>query len=137
MKVRKIIIADAAFERSPDQDGKVYAGNVIDPRHVGSVTIGYGRYASNQSIDVTLEMDGTMMVLEGLGGCRPAPRSAFRCRRHWQAATAIGDPLASPRSCPIAKLGDRQMNERKVSGTANFILSVLGCARSDRLGCAI
>lgn len=44
MRVRKIGISDAAFERSPGQDGEVFAGNVVDQRHGGPVTIGYGRY---------------------------------------------------------------------------------------------
>jgi len=65
MKVRKIVIADALFERSPDQDGEIYAGNVVDQRHGGPVTIGYGRYAPNQSIDVALEVDDTRIVLQG------------------------------------------------------------------------
>lgn len=65
MKIRKIAIADAEFERSPGQDGEVYAGNVVDQRHGGPVTIGYGRYGPHVSIDVTLEVDDTMIVLEG------------------------------------------------------------------------
>lgn len=65
MEVRKIAIADALFERSPGQEGEIYAGNVVDQRHGGPVTIGYGRYAPNQSIDVTLEVDDTMVVLKG------------------------------------------------------------------------
>lgn len=39
MDVRKFAITDAAFERSPGQDGEVYAGNVIDQHEGGPITI--------------------------------------------------------------------------------------------------
>jgi ethanolamine utilization protein EutQ (cupin superfamily) len=65
MAVRKFTIADASFERSPGQDGEVFAGNLIDQRHGGPITIGYGRYGPNQSIDETLAVHDVMVVLEG------------------------------------------------------------------------
>jgi ethanolamine utilization protein EutQ (cupin superfamily) len=65
MEVRKLTIADASFERSPGQDGDVFAGNVIDQRHGGPITIGYGRYGPEQSIDELLAVDDVMIVLEG------------------------------------------------------------------------
>jgi ethanolamine utilization protein EutQ (cupin superfamily) len=65
MDVRKFSIADASFERSPGQDGEVFAGNVIDQRHGGPITIGYGRYGPHQSIDETLAVHDVMVVLEG------------------------------------------------------------------------
>ncbi len=65
MIVRKFAVADAALERSPGQDADVFVGNVIDQRHGGPVTIGYGRYGPNQSIDETLAVDDVMVVLEG------------------------------------------------------------------------
>ncbi|MDD1536256.1 MULTISPECIES: AraC family ligand binding domain-containing protein [unclassified Bradyrhizobium] len=65
MKVRKFAITDAPLERSPGQDGEIFAGNVIDQRHGGPITIGYGRYAPNQSLDETLAVDDVMLVLEG------------------------------------------------------------------------
>lgn len=65
MTVRKFAIADAAFERSPGQEGDVFAGNVIDQRHGGPITIGFGRYDPDQSIDETLAVDDVMVVLEG------------------------------------------------------------------------
>ena len=65
MKVRKFAMADAAFERSPGQDAQVFAGNVVDQRHGGPITIGYGRYEPNQSIDETLAVDDVMVVLQG------------------------------------------------------------------------
>ncbi len=44
--VRKFAVADASFERSPGQDGDVFAANLVDQRHGGPVTIGYGRVTS-------------------------------------------------------------------------------------------
>jgi ethanolamine utilization protein EutQ (cupin superfamily) len=65
MKVRKFTIANASFERSPGQDGDVFAGNVVDQRNGGPITIDYGRYGPDQSIDETLAVDDVMIVLEG------------------------------------------------------------------------
>lgn len=65
MTVRKFAVKDASFERSPGQDGEVYAGNVIDQRHGAPVTIGFGRYGPDQSIEETLAVDDVMVVLEG------------------------------------------------------------------------
>ena len=65
MIVRKFSITDATFERSPGQDGEVFTGNVIDQRHGGPITIGYGRYGPEQSVDETLAADDVMIVLEG------------------------------------------------------------------------
>ena len=65
MTVSKFAMTDAAFERSPGQDGEVFAGNVIDQRHGGPITIGFGRYGPNQRIDETLGVDDVMVVLEG------------------------------------------------------------------------
>ena len=65
MKVRKFAISDASLERSPGQDGDIFVGNVIDQRHGGPITIGFGRYAPNQSLDEKLAVDDVMLVLEG------------------------------------------------------------------------
>jgi ethanolamine utilization protein EutQ (cupin superfamily) len=65
MSVRKFATADASFERSPGQDGDVFAANVIDQRHGGPITIDYGRYGPNQSIEETLAVDDVMVVIEG------------------------------------------------------------------------
>lgn len=65
LSVRKITLADAEFERSPGQDGEVFAGNVVDQRHGGPVTIGYGRYGPNESIDEEIAVHDVMIVLEG------------------------------------------------------------------------
>jgi ethanolamine utilization protein EutQ (cupin superfamily) len=65
MKVRKFGPTDATFERSPGQDGDVFAGNVVDQRHGAPMTIGYGRYAPNQRLVETLAVDDVMIVIEG------------------------------------------------------------------------
>lgn len=65
MIVQKFNVRDAQFERSPGQDGEVYAGNVVDQRHGGAITIGFGRYGPNESINETMAVDDVMIVLEG------------------------------------------------------------------------
>jgi len=65
MTVRKFAVSDAAFQRSPGQDGEVFAANLIDQRHGGPITIGYGRYGANQSLEETIAVDDVMVVLEG------------------------------------------------------------------------
>ena len=81
MTVRKFAIADTAFERSPGQDGDFFSGNVIDQRHGGEITIGFGRYGPNQSIDETLLVDDVMVVLEGrLSVSTPALSRRVRAR---------------------------------------------------------
>lgn len=65
MTVRKFAIADASLERSPGQDGEIFAGNVIDQRHGAPITIGFGRYGPDQSLEETLAVDDVMVVLEG------------------------------------------------------------------------
>lgn len=65
MQVRKITIADARFERSPGQDGDVWAGNVVDQRDGGPITIGYGRYGAGESIVEEILVDDVMIILEG------------------------------------------------------------------------
>ena len=63
--VLKFSVSDAIFERSPGQDGEVYAANLIDQRHGGPITIGYGRYGPNQTLDETMAVHDVMLVLEG------------------------------------------------------------------------
>ena len=65
MPVQNFAVADVVFERSPGQDGDVFAGNVVDPRHGAPITIGFGRYGPNQTLVETLEVDDVMMVTEG------------------------------------------------------------------------
>ena len=65
MKVRKFNITDAVLERSPGQGGDVFVGNLVDQRHASPITIGYGRYGSNQTLEETMAVDDVMVVLEG------------------------------------------------------------------------
>jgi ethanolamine utilization protein EutQ (cupin superfamily) len=65
MKLQKFSIADASLERSPGQDADVFVGNLVDERHGGPITIGYGRYAPGQSLVETMAVDDVMIVLEG------------------------------------------------------------------------
>jgi ethanolamine utilization protein EutQ (cupin superfamily) len=65
MKVRVLSPADASFERSPGQDGDVFAANLVDERHGGPITIGYGRYGPSQGLRETMAVDDVMIVLEG------------------------------------------------------------------------
>jgi len=65
MQVRKISVADASFIRSPGQSGDIFAGNVVDERHGGPVTIGYGRYGPDQTTDEDIAVDDVMIVLDG------------------------------------------------------------------------
>ena len=65
MEVRKLTIADAAMERSPGQDADIFTGDLVDERHGGPVTIGYGRYGPDQSLSETMAVHDVMIVLEG------------------------------------------------------------------------
>ena len=65
MTVRKFAIDDASLERSPGQDAEVFVGNMIDERHGSPITIGFGRYGPNTTLDETLVVDDVMVVLEG------------------------------------------------------------------------
>jgi ethanolamine utilization protein EutQ (cupin superfamily) len=65
MKVRKLTINDAVMERSPGQDGDVFAGNLVDQRHASPITIGYGRYGPDQTLGETMAVDDVMIVIEG------------------------------------------------------------------------
>jgi ethanolamine utilization protein EutQ (cupin superfamily) len=65
MKVRKFNIGDAPIERSPGQAGDVFAGNVIDQRDGGPITIGYGRWGPGHGLEETMTVDDVMVVLEG------------------------------------------------------------------------
>lgn len=65
MIVQKFTIADAFFERSPGQEADVFVGNLVDERHGGAITIGYGRYGPNQTIGEAMAVDDVMIILEG------------------------------------------------------------------------
>jgi ethanolamine utilization protein EutQ (cupin superfamily) len=65
MKVRKFALADAKLERSPEQDADIFAGNLVDEKDGGAITIGYGRYGPDQELTETMAVDDVMIVLEG------------------------------------------------------------------------
>ena len=65
MKLQKFSIADASLERSPGQEADILVGNLVDERHGGPITVGYGRYAPDQSLAETMAVDDVMIVLEG------------------------------------------------------------------------
>ena len=65
MKVQKFSLVDATLERSPGQEGDVFVGNLVDERHGGPVTIGYGRYGPGATLSETIVVDDVMIVLEG------------------------------------------------------------------------
>lgn len=65
MKVQKFSVADARFERSPGQDGEVFAGNVVDQRHGAPITIGFGRYGPSESLEEKIAVDDVMIILTG------------------------------------------------------------------------
>lgn len=88
MRVQKFSVSDAKMVKSPGQDAEIYVGYLVDERNGGPVTIGYGRYAPDQSLTETMAVDDTMIVLEGrLSAPRPmarsrrAPVTSFTCRR--------------------------------------------------------
>lgn len=65
MKLQKFNIADAKLVKSPGQGADIYVGNLVDERHGGPITIGYGRYAPNQTLTETMAVDDVMIVLQG------------------------------------------------------------------------
>jgi ethanolamine utilization protein EutQ (cupin superfamily) len=65
VKVQKFAVADAAFERSPGQEGDIFAGNLVDQRHGGPITIGYGRYGPGESLSDAIAVHDVMVVVEG------------------------------------------------------------------------
>ncbi len=65
MKVQKLTLADAKFERSPGQDDDIFTANLVDERHGGPITIGYGKFGPNQTLDAKIVVHDVMIVLEG------------------------------------------------------------------------
>ncbi len=65
MKVRVLSPSEASYERAPDQGEDVFTANLVDERHGGPVTIGYGRYEPGQGLRETMAVDDVMIVLEG------------------------------------------------------------------------
>jgi ethanolamine utilization protein EutQ (cupin superfamily) len=65
MPIHKYAFADASLERSPGQRGDIFTGNVLDQRHDGPVTIGFGHYGPTQTLKETMAVHDTMVILEG------------------------------------------------------------------------
>lgn len=65
MTVRKFGLADAVFERSPGQQGDAQVANLVDQRHGGPITIGYGRYGPDEEMAEAIAVHDVMIVLEG------------------------------------------------------------------------
>jgi ethanolamine utilization protein EutQ (cupin superfamily) len=65
MRVQGFTFEDAVMERSPGQDGEVYAGNLVDERDGGPVTLGYGRYGPNAELTETMAVDDVMIIVQG------------------------------------------------------------------------
>jgi ethanolamine utilization protein EutQ (cupin superfamily) len=65
MQVQKFTIEDASFERSPGQDADIFIASLVDQRHGGPITIAYGRWGPDQSLDDTMAVDDVMILLEG------------------------------------------------------------------------
>lgn len=65
MDVRHFSIAAAPLEPSPGQNGDIWVGNVIDQRHGGPITIGYGRYGPHAILEAAIAVHDVMIVLEG------------------------------------------------------------------------
>ena len=63
--VQKFMLDDASFKRSPGAADDILAGNLVDQRHGGPITIGYGRYGLNQSLNEILAVDDVMVILHG------------------------------------------------------------------------
>lgn len=63
--VQKFTVSDASFERSPGQDGDVFASNMVDQTTGGPITVGFGRYGPNQTLSEVLAVDDVMVVLSG------------------------------------------------------------------------
>lgn len=65
MKLRKLALADAPMESTPGQAGEILAGNLVDERHGGPVTVGYGRWSAGSSLTQEMAVDDIMIVLSG------------------------------------------------------------------------
>lgn len=63
--VRKFSLRGVTFERSPGQDADIDTANLIDQRHGGPITVGYGRYAPEQLLTETMAVWDVMIILEG------------------------------------------------------------------------
>lgn len=65
MPVQKFALADASFDRLDGQEAAIDTANLVDQRHGGPVTVGYGRYGPGAVLKETIAVHDTMIVLEG------------------------------------------------------------------------
>jgi len=65
MKFSKLTFGDATMEATPSERGEIFAGNLADERHRGSVTVGYGRWGANSILEQVMAVDDIMIVLSG------------------------------------------------------------------------
>lgn len=65
MKIQSFTVADAMFEKSPGQAEDIFTADLVDERHGGPVTVGYGRYEAGTSLTETMAVDDVMVILEG------------------------------------------------------------------------
>ncbi|MFN3522404.1 MAG: cupin domain-containing protein [Phenylobacterium sp.] len=65
MPVQKFAVADAPFERLDEQDALIETANLVDQRHGGPVTVGFGRYGPGAVLEEVIAVYDTMIVLEG------------------------------------------------------------------------
>lgn len=63
--VQKFSLNDAVFTRSPGQESDIFAANLVDQRHGGPITVGYGKYGPNQELGETLAVNDVMFIVEG------------------------------------------------------------------------
>ncbi|HEV2553365.1 MAG TPA: cupin domain-containing protein [Bosea sp. (in: a-proteobacteria)] len=65
MKLRKLMVSEAKMEATPGDRGEIFAGNLVDERHGGPVTVGYGRWGANSLLEQVMAVDDIMIVLSG------------------------------------------------------------------------
>ncbi len=65
MKLRKLTFGEAKLEATPGVKGEIFAGNLVDERHGGPVTVGYGRWGAHSILEQIMAVDDIMIVLSG------------------------------------------------------------------------
>ncbi|WP_066716127.1 MULTISPECIES: ethanolamine utilization protein [Hyphomicrobiales] len=65
MKLRKLTFGEAKMEATPGVEGEILAGNLVDERHGGPVTVGYGRWGAHSILEQVMAVDDIMIVLSG------------------------------------------------------------------------
>ncbi|TDQ25958.1 hypothetical protein DEV91_113135 [Phyllobacterium brassicacearum] len=136
MKVRKFTITDAALERSPGQDGDVFVGNLVDQPHASPITIGYGRYGPNQTLEETMVVDDVMVVLEGRlsvsGKSGSAPQGRARSSICPKARRSRSARTSKARSRPMSPIPTGRRHKGKSSGATPQARGPRGSYSSER-----